>query len=231
MEWAGWRRWWRIPTCGHVGTSYHYDWGDRLVRVEQGDQVRIFAYDSLGRLVRSEQPENGRLDGGALVLGVIEYRYDANGNLVSKTSPVGPVGAGQTATIGYEYDALNRLRRKAYPDGSEVKYCFDGDTSGGGCLGAPGGRLLIDRLTLVTAPAATTKYLAYDELGQVLKSQAMVGGETYPAFEYEYNLAGGLSAMRYPSGRRVAMTFDAAGRVNGVSGRQDGEGKSQYATG
>ena len=51
------------------------------------------------------------------------YFYDAAGNLVSKKE----VSAGiQRGTTEYTYDALNRLSRVEYPDGSTVGYTYDG---------------------------------------------------------------------------------------------------------
>ena len=49
---------------------------------------------------------------------VTEYTYDLNGNVETRTTPNGN-------TIEYEYDSLNRLTRKIYPDSSEVTYVYD----------------------------------------------------------------------------------------------------------
>ena len=81
---------------------------DNLVKVTQGSQQRFFMYDSLKRLIRARNPEQGTL--GSLTLSdpitgnsswSIGYEYDANGNLTGKTDPRGVVST-------YAYDALNR---------------------------------------------------------------------------------------------------------------------------
>ena len=50
-------------------TSYSYDFGDRLVGVQQGGQNRTFGYDGAGRLLSANNPESG----------LISYQqYDGN---------------------------------------------------------------------------------------------------------------------------------------------------------
>jgi len=56
-------------------TIYSYDTLDNLTTVSQGSQTRSFAYDSLKRLSSASNPESG----------TINYSYDNNGNLTSKT--------------------------------------------------------------------------------------------------------------------------------------------------
>ena len=67
-------------------TLYTYDALGNLLRVEQnGDttddstqwRIRTFTYDSLSRLLTANNPESG----------TITYSYDADGNLLQKTSP------------------------------------------------------------------------------------------------------------------------------------------------
>lgn len=54
-------------------------------------------------------------------------------------------------------------------------------------------------------------------LGNVKKLDQMIDGTRY-SFEYQRNHAGAVKWMKYPSGREIAMSFDAAGRETGVAG-------------
>lgn len=102
------------------------------------------------------------------------------------------------------YDTMNRVQTKSYSDGTpSVTYCCDVSTGAPGCGNAPSGSTrLADRLTMVTSSVSTTKYPAYDEIGDVTASSQTTNGQTYP-FTYSYNLLGGMTQAVYPSGRTV----------------------------
>jgi len=56
-------------------TTYSYDTLSNLTQVNQGVQTRTFTYSSLSRLLTATNPESGS----------INYSYDSNGNLLTKT--------------------------------------------------------------------------------------------------------------------------------------------------
>ncbi|MGO9228611.1 MAG: RHS repeat domain-containing protein [Bryobacteraceae bacterium] len=60
-------------------------------------------------------------------------------------------------------------------------------------------------------------------------SQQIGGGNPY-GFTYSYDVSGALASETYPSKRTVTITFDAAGRINGVSGALSGS-TTNYASG
>jgi YD repeat-containing protein len=66
-------------------------------------RVRRFTYDSLSRLLTAHNPESG----------TITYSYDADGNLLQKTSPAPNQTGAATQTISYCYDGLHRVTGKA----------------------------------------------------------------------------------------------------------------------
>jgi YD repeat-containing protein len=82
-------------------TSYSYDSLDDLITVTQGSQTRTFGYDSSKRLTSAMNPESG----------LINYQYDANGNLQVKTDARG-------VSSHISYDALNRNTRRCYNESS-----------------------------------------------------------------------------------------------------------------
>jgi YD repeat-containing protein len=101
-------------------TTYQYDVLNNLLRVNQGSlNSRTFNYNSLSQLICASNPENSSATcptaaGGAYTPGTTGYSYDANGNVLYKTSPA-PNQTGTTAvTLSYCYDQLNRLTAKAY---------------------------------------------------------------------------------------------------------------------
>ena len=110
-------------------TSYGYDLLNNLLSVSQTDPAssvtlsRSFAYDSLKRLVRATNPENGQ----------IGYQYDAGGNLSSRAD------ASRTVSYG-AYDGMNRATSKSYSDGvtPAVTYTYGESILPAACLPEPG---------------------------------------------------------------------------------------------
>ena len=147
--------------------------------------------------------------------------YDASGNLRSKidaraTTCFGVLSGSTCGGTGYDW--LDRPVKKSYSlaDTPAVTWCYDGKTySGGSCAGgAVSGE--IGFLTAVGNSVAASEY-RHDVLGRVTRSEQTVGGISYvfgdPADAnvagYEYDLAGGLTKMIYPSGRAVDYTYEA----------------------
>lgn len=64
-----------------------------------------------------------------------------------------------------------------------------------------------------------TRYTNYDSLGRITASAQYTNGNWYN-FGYQYNLAGGLKQMVYPSGRTVSYGYTGAGRASTVTGSQ-----------
>ena len=101
---------------GHLRTSYAYTAAGQIERIEQGQQVREFSYDFLGRLLRQALPEKSRaLDQVGRYIGsgggqwTDVFTYDARSNLTSHTDARGV----RTAFI-YDGDPLDRLQRVEY---------------------------------------------------------------------------------------------------------------------
>ena len=183
------------PSGVNYSTSYVYDVLGDLTTVSQGSQTRTFAYDSLKRLTSATNPESG----------TVSLTYDNNGNLTSKTDA-------RSITTTYSYDAINRAATRSYSDGTPtVTYTYD-STSVANSKG---------RLTSVSSSVSTTNYTAYDALGKITSSNQVTDGQTY-SMSYGYNLAGGQTAMTYPSGRVITSEYDGAGRLSGVRDQSSG---------
>jgi RHS repeat-associated protein len=212
-------------------TNYSYDALGNLTQVnQQGDgtqaaRVRTFSYDSLSRLLTANNPESGR----------ISYQYDANGNLLQKTSPAPNQTGTATQTISYCYDALNRETGRAYsaqscsngqlPSGTAaVSYVYD---QGGAAANA------IGHMTSWSDQAGTGSY-SFDVLGRMAGETRSINpgiagnNGVQKNMSYSYNLDGSLKALTYPSGAVITYTPDTAGRM--LSAVDNGNAIN-YATG
>jgi RHS repeat-associated protein len=187
-------------------TLYSYDPLGNLLQVNQkGDgtpaaRVRAFTYDSLSRLLTANNPESG----------TISYQYDANGNLLQKTSPAPNQTGTATQTISYCYDMLNRETGRAYsaqscasgqlPSGTAVdSYTYDQGSNG------------IGHLTSWSDQAGTGSY-TFDPLGRMTGETRTLNG-VQKSMSYSYNLDSSLKTLTYPSGAVITYTPDTSGRI------------------
>ena len=99
------------PTLTAITTGYKYDALDQLLSVtDSSGDVTFSVYDTEGRMVNVASSDAG----------VLEYRYDLNGNLKEKqTSTL----LAQSRVITYGYD-FNRLKSITYPNLPQVTYAY-----------------------------------------------------------------------------------------------------------
>jgi RHS repeat-associated protein len=235
-----------IATCTTDGTGcatdYEYDVLGNLRHVAQGTQHRYFMYDSLGRLIRAKNPEQGTFTSPSNVAPLTDpvtnhtawsaaYSYDANGNLSTRTD-ARLVSEGVHVTTTYEYDNINRLKQTTYNDGTPfTQRTYDKAVTNGR------GRHYTD---YVSSTSGTKNYVtAYDEMGRPTAGKTeffLNGTESQPQLAYtysrEYDKMGHVTKQTYPSGHVVNHTqFDAAGRLKQFTGNL-GDGTTRtYSTG
>jgi len=201
------------PTTGSVSTGayytyYTYDVLGNLTNVnQQGDgsqaaRNRSFTYDSLSRLLDATNPETGRICYGT-VSGTTCNRdgYDADGNLLYRTDARG------LRTTYSGYDGLHRLGSKSYSDATPVVAYFYDQSSYNGLTIVNG----IGRRTGMSDGSGQTAW-SYDAMGRAKNQRQTIAGATH-SIGYNYDLAGSLSSIVYPSGRTVQYSTSAAGRV------------------
>jgi len=212
-------------------TNYTYDMLGNLLCVEQHGnasgtgcssspsndssspwRVRRFTYDSLSRLLTSHNPETG----------TITYAYDANGNVISKTSPAQNTAQNSTSTVTvtYSYDALNRQTLTYINDGISpwMHFNYDETAPFGVTMHNYIGRLTSSATNYAGALNYNVMIFDHDVMGRATNIwDCRAGMNTCPIFEYTYNPDGTTASLQYPSGTKLYDTYDTAGRQTCVS--------------
>jgi YD repeat-containing protein len=174
-------------------TQYAYNGLDQLSSVtDPRNLATSYNYDGLSNLNSQVSPDTGTTNN----------TYDAAGNLLTQTD-----AKGQVTT--YAYDALNRVATITSHDGSKQTYTYDQGANGLGRLGS---------ITETNPAQQVTSLIAYgyDQHGRTTSETRTVNGVAY-VLGYSYDSFGRLSGLTYPSGRTIAYTFDALGRISQVS--------------
>jgi RHS repeat-associated protein len=166
-----------IDYPGPLGTvSFAYTTTiSRLSSMTDGkNQTSNYIYDALDRLTRITFQDGSQ----------VNYFYDGNGNLTSRTDATG--------TTGFTYDPLNRMTRKDLPGGSFVTFGWD----------AAGNLLSL-------ADSGGTVSYGYDNVNNV--ASLTEPGSHQTTFAYDAN-DNRISTV-YPNGVKMGMARDNSGRV------------------
>jgi RHS repeat-associated protein len=184
-------------------TKYYYDTyyensGDKpkyhLVKVvNPKNAATINTYDNLGRLVRTDYPQDGLSPMAAEV-----FTYDNVGNLKTKTNGKG------TRTLDYEYFAGYRLKTITEADGRKISYTYDNN----------------DNPLTQTTNGVTYTY-TYDPRNRVTDFTARLDGNSF-LLKYDYDAFGRVTSITYP-GRTspVTYTYDELDRLEMIPGFVD----------
>ena len=219
--------------------NYRYNAEGSLAELDYGEgdaaptATYRFEYDSLGRLIRSQQRDGNtvtqrteqlydtanRLSAQGWTIGGTSYResyaYDASdGSLTTLNTAVG-------TKIGYNYDALKRLRSRAVYQGStplfENRYAYA--TQSGNQSTA-----LVEFFNYRLASddgngdIIVGYQYEYDDGGNITDIKAEVDGALIPLEHYEYDEKQGQlkTAIRYENGEeadRWTYSYDTAGNI------------------
>ncbi len=203
----------------NIVTNYEYDARSNLRQVNQGDQTRLFTYDSLSRLLSATSPESGDSNGN----GATFYTYDKASNLIERRDP-------RNLITSYTYDSLNRLATKSYSDGTPpVSYFYDaapnslptGATSPSGFSF----QNTLGRATAIASPTTgnntpTGLFHSYDIGGRITNSSQLLDSQHYTTTS-QYNAASLPIGHTYPSGRTISHTFNIAGQITKVESNNE----------
>jgi RHS repeat-associated protein len=170
-------------------TRYSYDGADHLTGVtDPNGNATTYAYDGLGNLLEQQSPDTG----------TTRYTHDAAGNVLTKGDARG--------TTSYTYDALNRLTRVLYADGSEALYEYDSAAHG------------IGRLARLRDSSGEMTW-RYDTHGHTADrtQQVTVDGISHTlTTAWQYNAAGQMVGTTYPSGLQVGYDY-SNGKISAVT--------------
>lgn len=217
-------------TSPSMETDYTYDGLGNLWSATQyggakgtsGARSRAFTYNGVSQLLTASNPETGTMCYGTLSGSTCTPGYDAAGNLVSRTDARG-------ITIGYSYDAINRLIGKSYSDGTPTS-CYQYSAAS---VPYGVGKMTSEWTQPATGCSASGAFLtkrsiaAYDAMGRVLSEQqytsaSQASGVLYKP-TYTYDLAGnlltsdnGITITPVVNTLKFTNSFDGAGRLSTV---------------
>jgi RHS repeat-associated protein len=183
-----------------LSTYYTYNNLGQIAQIIQGQQIRSYTYDSLGRLLSQTVPETGNR--------TAYISYTDFGAVAQVTDPRLLPGTSTHLTTTFGYDNLNRLTKITFNDGTPgVVYTYNPPNSANNT----GGRVA----SISNGLSGTNQYLEtyqYDIVGRPLQCVKNIGGTAY-TIQYHYNPDGTLASLTYPSGRVVTTTEDTLGRL------------------
>jgi RHS repeat-associated protein len=184
-------------------TSYSYDVLNNLTQTNQGGQLRTFTYDAKSRLISETTPEAGPTTYDYTDFDAVHTRTDARGVVTT-----------------YTYGELNLLTRVSYNTASATGVATTEPVIITHKSASPGK----GQIETITDGAGTESY-GYDSFGRLQSCTRVIDGISYQK-QYEYNTAGQMTLMTYPSGKRVKVGSDARGRLAAIQ-RVDASGNPQ----
>jgi RHS repeat-associated protein len=165
--------------------------GRLVLRRAPGLAAFLMSYDAKGRLASVRQGSR-----------LLQYAYDARGNLASTTDPIGKV-------TSFSYDAADRVVSKQRPDSSVISFGYD----------------LTGSVASITPPGRSPHTFTYSLNGEVTSYvPPSVGGLATPT-TYSYDADHSLTRMIRGDGATIDFSYDAAGRAIRLTTPQ-----GQYAT-
>lgn len=204
------RKQWQAVNGFNTTTNTYYDYDEfgRLERLRDGaGKDTSYAYDPFGNLVEVTDPNSA----------TTSYGFNAFGEVSKLTSP-------DTGVTSYSYNALGQVTSQINANNVEMKYSYDAlgrvttidyegddlDTS----ISYDEGDFAKGQVSHVSDGSGSVSY-SYDNRGLVAGVNNEVAGVQLDV-SYEYDDTGALTAITYPSGRKIAYAFDAFGRLGSV---------------
>jgi RHS repeat-associated protein len=182
--------------------EYDYDLAGNVVGTTDAlGNVTAYAFDNLFRLISvTEADPDGT--GGGQSSPVTTYEYDAAGQLLSVTDPLG-------RETSYQYDPLGRRIKLIQPDPDgvggedppETDYEFD----------------FAGHLVSVTDPLGNVTTYAYDNLYRRVSTTQpdpdAGGALSAPVTSFSYDAAGNMTSLTDPVGNVTSWVYDAHNRT------------------
>lgn len=194
-------------------TNYAYNGLNELIQtVDEATHAIGLERDGQGQIVTHTDPRlietayvrNGWgevIEETSPDIGVVVYERNELGEVTKRTDAEGRVR-------NYAYDVAGRLTSVSYPGspGEDSTFTYDDTT---------GGNLGLGRLTGFINPAGDTSRV-YNSLGLLASESLDIFGYVGTT-SYQYDGAGNIAEMVYPSGRVVTFNRDLQGTVTGIA--------------
>ncbi|MCE9614478.1 MAG: DUF6531 domain-containing protein [Lentisphaerae bacterium] len=190
-------------------TQYTYDALGRLTTVAEGTNVTAYAYDAVGN--RVVETANGvkadyatGKDNQLLKAGAASFAYDADGNLVSRSTADG-------AAYTYQYDAANRMIAASGPSGSATYgYAPNGARVSRAEADKPATRFLFDQEAVIAEISGNAQSASYLHGPGIDEPLAQTRGDATTF--YQADGLGSITGLTDAQGAQVAhYTYDAFG--------------------
>jgi RHS repeat-associated protein len=165
-------------------TTFEYDTvGNRNKVTTPLGFITTMGYDSAGRMTSLVEPR-GNVQGGNPELYRWTYTYDAAGNRLTESDPLGNV-------VTWTYDPIGNVASRKDQNDRTTSYAYNA----------------ADELTSVTAPGSIVTSYGYDTVGNLIT-------RTDPKFHattYAYDSANRLTSVTSPTSQLWTYEYDAAG--------------------
>jgi RHS repeat-associated protein len=195
-------------------TSYTNNTLGSLTQVVQnGTHQRTFTYDSLSRMLTSNNPE----------VGTITYAYNSDGTLFTKKDA-------RAITTTYSYDALHRELTRGYSNADPTVTTTYDQTA---CLGLSACQNIGHRTSMIDAAGSEAWSYQIDgtNMRSVHREQRTTTGSPSNVTKtatYYLDLASNVTQIVYPTGRTVNYSYDSVDRPSTAIDSANG---ITYATG
>lgn len=190
-------------TGDEVSATYTYDILGNLKTIRDPENhITTNYYNSLNQLIREEHPDTG----------ITRLEYDLNGNLIKTTDDLGRV-------IKRDYDELDRIKYIDYDDDEslEVQYLYDNECGNEETINSVG------RVCKILDLSGTIEFV-YDNRGRIILEDKTIDETTYTT-KYEYDDAGNIISMIYPSGKKVIYNYNILQQLESVQLDADNDGE------
>ncbi len=189
-------------------TTYTYNLLNKLVGINQGNQMRAWQYDALSRLTYERIPEQtATINDGTGTLWTMKYTYTDFSAVQTRTDARGVVTT-------YGYDGINRPTGIGYNVSNApgvattpaVSYTYDINQQS-----ATNGLLL--STSVGTNYTESYSYNSFKQMNSITRTIDSANYQT----PYGLNSAGVRTQITYPSGRVVNLNRDSAGRLTSMT--------------
>src|SRR5262249_15755370 len=202
------------PVTGALtqSTTYGYNYFDELTSVNQGGQVRSWKYDSLGRMIYENIPEQAAtINDGTGTMWTCKYTYKDFGAISTKKDARGVITSfgeeSLNGMISVSYDTSQAPGVAATP---AVAYSFDNSTTS-----STKGLLLS-----VSVGSFYQESYTYDGFNRITSTKDTIDAKQYTTTS-QFNNGGQLTQITYPSNRVLPIVHDNSGRLSSVGGTQN----------